>query len=163
MSTVVNQAEPITREGYERLRAELDHLVTTRRGEMADALREARDDGRGPDENAGLAAVLDDHVSLERRIEELQTTLSIVRVVESPEDGVAGIGQRVRIRLSSGGTPAEYHLVGPIECDPARRRISVTSPVGCALIGQRAGDVVEVETPGGTRTFEILEVRSGAR
>jgi transcription elongation factor GreA len=157
MSTVARQAQPITRAGYERLRAELDHLVTIRRRQMADELREARADGAEP-ENLGVAAVLGDQAALERRIDELQAALSTVRVVDPPADGVVGIGQRVRIRFAKDAKPIEYELVGPIEADPSARRISIESPVGQALLGHRAGDVVEVDTPSGKRNVEIIAV-----
>ena len=161
MSTAARQPDPITREGYDRLRAELDHLVTIRRRQMADDLREAREDGAEPGENVGVSAVLDDHAALERRINELEAALSFVQIVDPPTDGVAGIGHRVRLRLGDAATPMVYELVGPLEADPGRRRISIDSPVGEALVGQRAGDVVEVETPRGVRTIEILAVGDG--
>jgi transcription elongation factor GreA len=156
MSTVARQPEPITRKGYERLRAELDHLVTIRRRQTADDLREAREDGAEPGENVGVAAVRDDQAALERRIDELEAALSFVRIVDPPTDGVAGIGHRVRLRLAADEAPMEYELVGPLEADPGQRRISIDSPVGRAVVGHRAGDVVEVETPRGTRTIEIV-------
>ena len=162
MSTDARQAEPITREGFEQLRAELDHLVTIRRRQLADDLREARDDGAEPGENAGVAAALDDQAALERRIDELEAALAISRIVEPPTDGVVGFGQRVRIRLSAGAEPVEYELVGPLECDPERRRISIDSPDCSALIWHRAGDVVEVKTPRGARTVEIVSVGDDA-
>jgi transcription elongation factor GreA len=158
LATVARQPEPITREGYERLRAELDHLVTIRRRQLADDLREAREDGAEPGENAGVAAVLDDQATLERRIDELEAALAVVQVVDPPADGVAGIGQRVRLRLAAGADPIEYELVGPLEADPGARRISIDSPVGEALVGRQAGDVVRVDTPRGSRTVEILVV-----
>jgi transcription elongation factor GreA len=138
MATVARQPEPITREGFERLRAELDRLHVVRR-------REAAED-------------LDDQAALERRIEELEASLSFVRIVDPPPGGVVDVGQRVRLRLARGATPVEYELVGPIESDPSERRISVGSPIGQALVGRRAGDVVQVETPTGQRTVEIVSV-----
>jgi transcription elongation factor GreA len=162
MSTVARQPEPITREGYDRLRAELEQLVTIRRREVADHLRTAREDGAEPGENVGVAAALDDHAALERRIDELEAALSYTRIAEPPVDGVAGIGQRVTVRLAAGARPVEFDLVGPIEADPDTRRISVESPIGQALVGRRAGDVVEAETPGGRRLVEIVAVGAGA-
>ena len=129
----------------------------TERRSLADALREAREDGAEP-ENAAVAAALEQVAALEQRIGELEAMLSIARIADPPPDGVAGIGQRVRIRLAGGLDPVEYHLVGALECDPERRRISVESPVGEALVGRRAGDVVDVDTPGGARTVEVVAV-----
>ena len=163
MSTAAHQAEPITREGYERLRAELEELVTIKRRQIADDLREAREDGTEPGENRPVAEALDDHAALERRIDEHESALAVARIGDPPADGVAGIGQPVSIRLAPGAAPVHYHLVGPIEADPATRRISIESPIGQALIGHSAGDTVEVETPGGVRVVEIVSVGDGDR
>lgn len=157
MSTVAREPELITREGYERLRAELARLVTSQRRQVADDLRDARADGSAPGENAGLAGLLEGQAALERRIEELETTLSLVTVADPPGLGIAGIGQRIRIRIGGGG-PRECQLVGAVEADPATGGISIASPIGQALVGHRAGDIVEVQTPGGVRTVELLSV-----
>jgi transcription elongation factor GreA len=158
MSTVARRPEPITREGYERLHAELEMLVTIKRRQIADDLREAREDGREPGENLAVAVALDDHAALERRIDELAAALSAVEIAEPPADGVAGIGQRVTIRVGDRGRPVVYRLVGAIEADPGTRRLSVDSPIGRALVGRRAGETVRVETPGGLRTVEVVAV-----
>ena len=136
MSTAAYQPEPITRDGYERLSAELEQLLAVKRRQLADDLPEA----------------------VEHRIEELQTALGYARIVDPPVDDIACIGQRLSIRLAPGATPLEYHLVGPIEADAAARRISIDSPIGQALMGHGAGDEVEVETPGGVRVVEIVAV-----
>jgi transcription elongation factor GreA len=162
MATVAHQLEPITREGYERLRAELEHLVTARRREVAEWLREAREDGAEPGENPDVGAALDEQAQLERRIDEIEAALAVARIAEPPEPGVAGIGRHVRLRLDGAAEPVAYELVGALEADPTTRRISVGSPVGRALVGRRAGDLVAVETPGGVRTVEILAVGDDA-
>jgi len=157
MSTVASQPGLITREGWERLTAELERLTTIQRQRVADDVRDARDDGSDPGDNAGLAGLLDDQAALERRIEELRTTLSLVTVADPPALGVAGIGQRVRIRIGGGG-PRDCQLVGAVEADPATGGISIASPIGQALIGKRAGETVEVLTPGGIRVVELISV-----
>jgi transcription elongation factor GreA len=124
---------------------------------LAEALREARADGAEP-ENTGVAVALDQLAALECRISQLEAILSVVRIADPPVDGVAGIGQLVWIRMTGTAEPVDYHLVGSFECDPERRRISVDSPVGLALVGRRAGDAVEVETPSGPRTVEIVAI-----
>jgi transcription elongation factor GreA len=118
----------------------------------------AKEDGGEPGENLAVAVALDEQASLERRIDELEATLALARIADQPVDGVAGIGQRVHIRILPDATPIEYHLVGAAEADPASGRISIDSPVGQALVGHRAGDTVSVETPGGARTVEIIAV-----
>jgi transcription elongation factor GreA len=158
MSTVINQPELITREGYERLTAELEQLRTVGRQEVADALREARADGGELGGNSAIAEALDAASILERRIDELTALLAVCQIAEPPTPGVVGVGQRVVLRLSPGARPTLYQLVGALEADPGAGRISGDSPVGRAVMGRQAGDRVDVETPGGDRTVEILEV-----
>jgi transcription elongation factor GreA len=144
MSVAVHQPTPITREGLARLRAELHELVTVKR--------------REPGENADVAAALEAQATLQRRIDELRATLALVRVAEPPIDGVAGIGRRVRVEIAGRPAPVEFALVGAAESDPSRGLISVASPMGSALAGHRTGDVVEVDTPGGSRAVRIMAV-----
>jgi transcription elongation factor GreA len=162
MSIAIAGPHVITSAGYQRLTAELEQLQTVSRREIADALRRAREDGGQPEENTAIADALDDAAALERRIEELSAVLARSQIAPPPQAGVIGIGQRVRVRLASGATPISYQLVGAAEFDPAAGRISVESPVGQALLGRRVGHRVEVETPGGDRTIEILDVGAHA-
>jgi transcription elongation factor GreA len=157
MSTVVRRPCLITREGHLRLQDELNRLVSTERRALAEALREAREDGAEP-ENSSVAVALDQLGALECRIGELEAMLSVARVADPPPDGVAGIGRRVRIRVAPATRVLEYVLVGAIEADAATGRISVESPIGEALVGRRAQETVEVQTPGGLRTVEIVAV-----
>jgi transcription elongation factor GreA len=159
VSVAAGQSGSITPQGYQRLRDELHELVTVRRPEIARWLRDARADGGEPGENLDLGEALDEQALLELRIAELQRRLAVARVVECAGDGTVSIGSHVRFRTSSGQTLA-YQLVGAHEGDPGRRLLSVASPVGEALLGRVAGDVVEVEAPGGTRRLEILAVES---
>ncbi|HEV2813989.1 MAG TPA: transcription elongation factor GreA [Solirubrobacteraceae bacterium] len=145
----------MTRDGYERLQAELDELVTVQRRALAEWLREAREDGGEPGENAGVAEALEERALLEQRISELRRRLAEARIVEPAPDGTIGIGAYVRLR-TGGGATTDHQLVGAAESDPSSRRISVESPVGAALLGRVAGDVVEVDAPGGRRRFEIV-------
>jgi transcription elongation factor GreA len=158
MSIVAREPEPMTRDGYERLRAELDELVTIRRPQVADELRTAREEGAEASENSVMAAVLADRAGIERRIEELEAALAFARIAEPPPAGVAGIGRHVRIRVAPADHVLGYVLVGAVEADAATGRISIESPIGEALMGRRAGETVEVQTPGGLRTVEIVAV-----
>jgi len=160
--SAVEQSRSITREGHERLQAQLDELVTVRRRELASRLRAARDGGGGPDGNADHADALEEHALLERQIAALRQTLALVKVIDYDANGTAGIGAYVRLRMP-GGDATRYQLVGTAEADPGRRRISVRSPVGQAILGQRHGDVVDVQAPGGTQRIEILEIESPCR
>jgi transcription elongation factor GreA len=151
----------MTRDGYERLQTELEELITVHRPTVARWLREAREDGGEPGENAGVADALEEREQLERRIAELRHRLGEARIVEPTLDGTIGIGAFVRLR-TAGGPTIEYQLVGAAEADPAQRRLSVESPVGAALVGLVAGDDVEVEAPGGRHRFEIVEFQYAA-
>ena len=145
----------------QRLRAELDWLRDEGRRELEERLRDARLDGDVVD-NPALLEVLEEHVQLERRIAVLEDQLAQVRVVTPTSDGVAGLGTRVRVRNVETGEIAEYELVGALEADVGNGRVSVAAPVGKALLGRRKGDVVEVETPRGSLSLELLRVRAVA-
>ncbi|HEU4978681.1 MAG TPA: GreA/GreB family elongation factor [Solirubrobacteraceae bacterium] len=147
----------LTRDGYERLQGELQTLSTVRRAELAARLRDARGDGGNPAENTALTEALDEGTALEERIARLRAWLAAARVARPADDGVAEIGMRVGVRMRD-GTVVEYELVGAGEADPARRRISISSPVGAAIDGHRAGETIELDAPGGRVRFELATV-----
>ena len=159
-----DQLRSITREGYERLQAQLHELVTVRRADLASRLRDARDGGGGPDANSDHAEALEQHALLARQITALRQTLAHVRIIDADADadGTAGIGAYVRLRMPNGAS-TRYQLVGTAEADPGQGRISIGSPVGEAILGRRDGDVVEVQAPGGTQRIEILEIEAPSR
>lgn len=148
----------VTADGYARLRAELEELRAVRRLEIAERLRESREDA-DPD-NPLFFDLLEEQAQLEGRIKLLEAQVAEARVVGPADDGSAGIGSRVRVRHCDDGELADYDLVGPIESDAGSGRVSVAAPVGRALLGGRRGDTVVVETPRGAVRLEILGVRS---
>jgi transcription elongation factor GreA len=155
--TIASGGFALTRRGYERLRDELAVLTTTARAEMRDRLRDARAQGGELSDNLELLDALEDQDFLERRITALQEALAWARVVDDPpDDGTIGVGSRVRLRDSETGRTAEHELVGSIEVEPGQRTVSSESPIGRALLGRRAGDVIDVQVPRGTRRFEVL-------
>jgi transcription elongation factor GreA len=147
----------MTQDGYDRLRRELESLTTSTRWDVAERLRVARDDGGDPAENGELMDALEAQGLLEQRISQLQARLAAARVVAAAADGTAGIGTRVRLRSRTAGI-VEYELVGVGEADAGRGRISIDSPVGKAIVGRRAGETVEVETPRRVRRLKLLAV-----
>lgn len=150
----------MTQEGYDRLRSELLKLTTTTRRELAERLRQARGDGANPVENGDFVDALDESGVLERPIGELKARLAAARVAVPPAgDGVAAIGTRVGVRTRDGDV-LHYELVGAGEADPARRQISISSPVGDAIAGRRAGDRIDVETPRSRVRFDLVSVDS---
>ena len=146
----------MTKDGYARLRRELEALTTSARRELADRLRQARDDGGDPAENVVLMDAIDEQARLENRIRTLRMRLSVARVAPPPILGTAAIGTRVRLRRPTG--IVEYELVGAGEADLNRRRISADSPVGQAVLGRQPGETMNVELPGSRVSYELLSV-----
>ena len=159
--SAADQLSSITREGYERLQAQLEELVSVRRAEVARWVRDARDGGGAPDENVDHAEALEEHALLERQIAGLRQTLALVEVIDYNADGTAGIGAHLRL-LMPHGVVMSCQLVGTAEAEPRRCRISIQSPIGQAIAGRREGDVVEVDAPGGTHRIEILRIEAAA-
>jgi len=147
----------LTAEGARRLREELAVLKGPKRTELAARLRHAVQMG-DLSENADYTVAKEEQGFLEGRILDLETILREAVVVEEAAADVAAVGSTVVV--SESGGPAEtFLLVGVKEADPRQGRISHESPIGQALLGHRAGDSVQVETPGGTLTIKILEIR----
>jgi len=151
---------PITKKGYEALKAELDRLRKVERPKVIEAIAEARSHG-DLSENAEYEAAKERQGFIESRISELETKLADARVVEmtgrSSETVV--FGATVSVIEQQSRSKKEYTLVGQDEADMKFNRISVQSPVGRALIGKRVGDFVEVKTPVKLVEYEVVEIR----
>lgn len=148
---------PITAEGYDRRCRELDRLRHDERRRLSSLLREARSDGT-LDDNSTLVELLDEQEQLERRIARLEAQLVAAEIAPPPTDGQVAIGSLVRVRDVATGEVFEYQLVGPIEGDPANGRVSTAAPIGRALVGRQRGAQLEVATPLGALTLEVLRV-----
>ncbi len=148
----------LTREGYEKLRRELEFLRNVRRPQVAEHIRIAKEDG-DLSENAGYDAAKREQAFLEGRIMTLQAILRNAQIIETDgrSDRVA-LGSTVVVQ-EDGYEPETFQIVGSAEADPGKGRISNESPLGRALLGMCVGDVVEVNTPGGIATFTILEIK----
>jgi transcription elongation factor GreA len=147
----------VTAEGYERLRRELETLRGEGRRAMSERLWEARADGHLED-NPALFDLLEEQAQLERRIATLEARLAAARIAEPNGDGSAGIGSAIRLRDLQTSELFEYELVGAIEGNVAQGRVSVEAPVGRALLGAAAGDIVTVACPRGELRFEVVSV-----
>ena len=150
----------ITREGLERLRAEVDELETTGRREGAERIRIAREWG-DLKENAEYHDAKNSLALLERRITVLRERLDNAVVMETDSadrDDIVRFGSTVEVVDESSGRPAEYTLVGEAEADVGKGLLSSDSPVGRALMGARPGDVVSVPTPRGARELRIARL-----
>jgi transcription elongation factor GreA len=151
----------ITRKGLERLNDELDRLKTDGRRGAAERLRRAATSEANPAQNNEYADARHELVSLERRIALLDDRLRSARMVEPClGNGRVDVGERVRIRDLVSGQRLEVELVGPLESDLSARRISVVSPLGKALVGLRRGEIADVPTPSGRRSFKVLAVEA---
>jgi transcription elongation factor GreA len=157
--TMDNKPIPVTREGYERLTAELRELTEVKRPEIVAAVAEARSHG-DLRENAAYDAARQDQAMIEKRIAELENMLRNAKVLddtyEGRSNGTVGVGSKVTVDFD--GEEEEYTLVGAIEAKPADGLISTESPIGRALSGKRVGDVAVVDTPGGASTLKIKAV-----
>jgi transcription elongation factor GreA len=154
----------ITREGYERLNAELEQLTSDGRRQIAERLRNAAGSAANRAEDLDYLGAREDQELLERQIAVLQERLRSARVVD-PQlgNGQVDIGERVRLRNLESGERLEVELVGPIEANASAGRISVVSPLGRAIVGRRRGEVTEVDAPRGRLRFKILAVEAQPR
>jgi transcription elongation factor GreA len=148
----------MTRADYERLELEIAELETSARGEMAERIKAARELG-DLKENAEYHDAKDAQAILETRILRLRDQLTRAQVVEAGPGGDAvAFGSEVTVADRDSGRRTTYTLVSAVDADAAAGRLSVESPVARALVGARAGDVVEIPTPKGTRTLEVISL-----
>ena len=154
----------LTREGLKRYEDELHELKVVRRKEVAQKIKEAREQG-DLSENAEYDAAKDEQRDIEARIEELEKILKNVEVVDE-EDVTADrimIGSKVRIYDVEFDEELSYKIVGSTEANSIKGKISNESPVGKALIGAHVGETVTVHTPAGEGAYKVLEITAPNR
>jgi transcription elongation factor GreA len=152
---------PLTARGAEKLREELDRLKRVERPRIIQAIAEARAHG-DLKENAEYHAAREQQGFVEGRIKDIEGKLShaqIIDVTKIHANGKVVFGATVDVMDASDDSEHTFQIVGEDEADSKNGRISVTSPIARALIGKGEGDVAMVQTPGGVRELEILEVR----
>ncbi len=154
------QRVPITRDGYERLKIELQRLQREERPAVIKAIEEARAHG-DISENAEYEAAKEKQGLIETRINDLTHKLGLSEIIDPTDDdnGRITFGSTVVMEDLETGEVTSYQLVGPYEADVQAGTISVTSPLGKALIGKEEGEEVRVQTPKGIRNVEILEIQ----
>lgn len=148
-----------TREGLEKLKAELTHLKTKGRAEMARQIAEARDKG-DLSENAEYDAAKDAQGHLEAKIAQLEDTLANARLLDESRvdtDSVS-ILSKVTIRNRKNKMQVTYTLVSEEEADLKSGKISTLSPIGKGLLGKKRGEVAIIKTPAGEMEFEIMDI-----
>ena len=151
---------PMTKKGYDALKAELDRLRKVERPQVIEAIAEARAHG-DLSENAEYDAAKERQGFIEARIAEIETKLADARIVEiagRTSDTIV-FGATVSVIEQESQAKRQYTLVGQDEADMEFNRISIQSPVGRALIGKRVGDFIEVKTPVKTVEYEVIEIK----
>ena len=152
---------PLTVIGAELMRTELQRLKSVERPSVIAAIAEARSHG-DLSENAEYDAAKEKQGFIEGRIKELESKLANAQIIDPRHldaEGRVVFGATVELVDAESGDEVKYQIVGDDEADLKQGKISINSPVARALIGKFSGDVVEVQTPGGRREYEILDVR----
>ena len=150
---------PFTKEGLEKIKAELAHIKKVERPENIRAIEEARKHG-DLSENAEYHAAKEKQSFLEGKINELGVVIGQAEVIDfenGPRDRVV-FGRTVLLYNLETEEEVRYQLLGPYESDPEKGIISVKSPIGMALLGSEIGDEVKVNAPGGVQEYEVLEI-----
>ncbi len=162
MSQEVPQNQPtvLTQEGLAQLEAELQHLRSTKRREVALRIKRAAELG-DRSENSEYEDAKNEQAFVEGRIQELDRLLRNVKVIDAQSPGrrgVVSLGSTVDIVDADSGERFTYTIVGPVEVDPAQGRISHLSPVGAALMGHAPGDTVRVNAPDGPLRLRVAKI-----
>jgi transcription elongation factor GreA len=152
---------PLTRRGAEQLKQELQRLKGVERPAVIQAIAEARAQG-DLSENAEYDAAKDKQGFIEGRIAEIESKLAIAQIIDPASLDAGGrvvFGATIDLEDESTGDAVTYQIVGEDEADLKAGLVSISSPIARALIGKEAGDVAEVQAPGGVKSYEIVEVR----
>jgi transcription elongation factor GreA len=150
---------PITRDGHDNLKKDLEYLRNTKRPKILAAIEEAREHG-DISENAEYDAAKEEYQFLQKKIGEIEEMIANSEIVDVKKNanGTVVFGGTVFLRNLDTDEEVRYRVVGPYESDIQKKTISITSPLGKALLGKSVGDEVIFSAPGGERTYEIIEV-----
>ena len=149
----------MTRAGFDALDSELKQLKSVERPAIIKAVAEAREHG-DLSENAEYHSAREKHSFIEGRIKELESVLSLAEVINPAElSGTVKFGATVKLVDEDTDEEKTYQIVGEHEADIEALKLNIKSPLARALIGKDVGDSVEVRTPGGERSYEILEIK----
>lgn len=149
---------PMTRSGFDKLETELKHLKSVERPAIIRAIAEAREHG-DLSENAEYHSAKEKQSFIEGRVKELESVISLADVIDPAKmSGAIKFGATVDLVDEDTDEERIYQIVGEYEADIEHGKLNIKSPLARALIGKDAGDSVEVRTPGGDRSYEILKV-----
>ena len=154
----MTQPSYLTREGLEKLQAELTQLRTVRRREIADRIQQSRERG-GTVSNAEYEEAINERTFVEGRIQALDDMIGNAVIIDEDQGqrDVVGVGATVTVRNQQ-GKPTTYTITGSAEADPAQGRISNVSPIGKSLLGKKVGETAEVSAPSGKIQLEIIAI-----
>ena len=149
----------LTQEGYDKIVAEYDDLVTVKRKEVAERIKEAISYG-DISENAEYDSAKEEQAELEERIMKLEHMLRNAKILDHNEisDDSVNVGLKVKIKELDSNETIEFTIVGSTEADPFEGKISNESEVGKQLLGKKIGDIAEVNVPDGVIRYEILDI-----
>ena len=147
----------LTKQGYEKLQTELTFLKTVRRQEVAKRLQDAIDEGYRLSEDPEYEAAKNEQAFIEGRILDLEQLLATARIIENGHSDTISVGSVVTVQ-EEGMDKEIYTIVGEAEANPREGRISNASPLGKALIGHKAGDVVTVTAPSGSFEIKVIKL-----
>ncbi len=149
----------LTKEGLEKLKAEIEHLTSVERPKISKQIAEARDKG-DLSENAEYDAAKEAQGMMEAKIAQLQGMLGNVRVIDESKIDTSTVQMlnKVKIKNIQNGAIMEYTLVSEREANLKEKKMSIETPIAKGLMGKKKGDKVEIQVPAGIMTFEILEI-----
>ena len=149
----------LTQEGYDKIKAELDHLKTEGRQNAAKAIAEAREKG-DLSENAEYDAAKDAQGMLEMKINELEKGIANAQIIDSSSVDTSQVSILTKVTIKNLKVNREmmYQIVSESEADLKAKKISVDSPIGKGLLGKKIGEIADVETPAGHMQFEIIDI-----
>ena len=151
----------LTPEGIEKLKREIEELSTTKRREVAERIRVAREFGDIA-ENAEYDDAKNEQMLLEHRIATLEERMRDARVISKKDiaKDVVSIGSKVKLRDVGAKETVEYHIVGSAEANPTKNKLSNESPIDKTIIGKKKGETIEITAPRGKMKFKILEIKA---
>jgi transcription elongation factor GreA len=157
MSSDTHNEVFVTSEGLAKLKSEYDGLVKNKRKEVAERIASARELGESGDDNAEYEAAREEQSFVEGRIVELEELLKKAKVIDHTVGSkIIEVGSTVTVEIDEASET--YTIVGSVESEPGEGKISHESPVGKALLGLKAGDEVEIETPTATLKYRIKRI-----
>lgn len=149
----------LTKEGYEKIVAEHEELVSVRRREVAERIKEAISYG-DISENSEYDSAKNEQAELEERINKLENMLRKAKIIDEKNQpkNIVGLGLKVKVKELSSGEEMDFTIVGSTEAEPYEGKISNESAVGAGLLGKKVGEIAEIQIPDGITQYEVLKI-----